>query len=339
MSERGSQANRRVTLRDVARMAGVSEISVSRVMRNTANISPDLRRRVTEAANALGYTPNRLAGGLKSNTSNLVAVIVPSMTNTIFPEVLDGIDSVLSESHFQPVLGITHYNKAREVTVLRDMLAWSPAGVMIIGAYPTEAAVKMLQNQTSPVVQMLDLDADPIHVAVGISHKKAAREVADFVVGRGYRRIGYIGGWGERPERSRARRIAFEAQLATHGLSLRAKVVREERSSVSVGESATGEMRAKAPDVDCIFYANDDLAAGGVLHCMRHGLQPPKDLALVGFNGSTIGSALPVELTTVAMPTFETGVQAARSLFPQVGAPETPRRLDLGYSLRVGNSA
>lgn len=329
---------RTVTLKDVARRANVSDISVSRVMRNAPNISQSLREKVMEAANELGYTPNRLAGALKTKSSNLVAVIVPSMSNAVFPEVIDGIDSVLSPAGLQPVLGITQYNREREIQIVRDMLAWAPMGLIMAGTDHDPAVVQMLKQQRIPVVQMMDIDGEPLQVAIGMSHINAAREVAKHVVERGYKRIGYIGAWGERPDRSKARRLAFEDELKNLGVLLAASMICDEHSSVLLGKSAMEQFTKNHPELDCVFFANDDLAVGATLHCMGTGIKIPDEMALVGFNGIDVGRALPIQLTSVQTARFEMGRETADALLKLHNGKDIPRIHDLGFKLVVGQS-
>lgn len=328
----------RVTLRDVAKLSGVSEISVSRVMRDAPNISPDLKAKVRRAATQLGYTPNRLAGALKTRSTPLVAVVAPSISHAVFPKVLDGVETALSARGLRSVLGITHYDPAREEAVLRDMLAWSPTGVILAGLNQCEAVKDMLRASAVPVVQMMDIDGAPLQTAVGVSHLGAARDVADYILARGYRRPGYIGAWAERPDRSRNRRRAFESRLAARGVLLRGRVIRDEESSAAAGAAATAELLRDAPDVDCVFYANDDLALGGLFHCVRTGIAVPERLALIGFNGLSIGLATPITLASVETPRFEMGVKAAEALLDRVAGASTPVTIDLGYRIREGES-
>ena len=337
MSQRTGQ-NQRVTLREVARQSGVSEISVSRVMRNAPNISESLREKVLLAANELGYTPNRLAGALKSQSSNLVAVVVPSMSNAVFPEVLDGIDSVLAENGYQAVLGITHYDTDRETQVVRDMLAWSPMGVILAGTDQDDAVRKMVERQSIPVVQMMDIDGAPLQTAVGVSHTQAAEAVADYLVEQGYRSIGYVGAWAERPDRSKARRLSFEARLTALGHPLRARLIREENSSVQVGAQATETLLEAHPDLDAIFYANDDLAVGGCFYCQAQGIRLGKDLGIVGFNGIDLAQALPVRLTTVETPRFSMGRKSAEVLLHLSEGGDSPALHDLGFRILQGET-
>lgn len=326
----------RATLKDVAALAGVSEISVSRVMRNAPNISASLRKRVEDAARTLSYTPNRLAGALKNQNSNLVAVVLPSMSNDVFPAVLDGIEAVLDEHGLNAVLGLSEYDRDREFRVIRDLLSWSPMGIILTGLHHDAVIARMIAQLDIPVVQIMDTEGDPIGSAVGMSHTQAAVAAADYLHAKGYSRIGYIGAWRERPERSRTRRLAFEKRLSEIGIPLVASHIVEERSSALAGSRATQTLRSEHPGIDCIFYANDDLALGGLFHCMSAGIDVPGELALMGFNGAEIGKATPLPLSSIETPRFEIGQEAARRLL----APESERDQvkDLGFTVFEGKT-
>ena len=161
---------RPLTLRDVSEASGVSEMTVSRVLRGRGDVSKNTRERVLKAAKDLGYVPNKIAGALASQRVNLVAVIIPSMSNMVFPEVMMGINSVLENTDLQPVVGITDYRPEKEETVLYQMLSWRPAGIIIAGLEHSETARMMLKNSGIPVVEIMDVDGNPIDGMVGISH-------------------------------------------------------------------------------------------------------------------------------------------------------------------------
>ncbi len=326
----------RATLRDVATLAGVSEISVSRVMRNAPNISDGLRERVMDAANTLSYTPNRLAGALKNQSSNLVAVVLPSMSNDVFSTVLDGIDAVLDEHGLNAVLGLSEYDRDRELRVVRDLLSWSPMGIILTGLHHDETVAGMIAQLDIPVVQIMETEGRPLGSAVGMSHTKAAETAADFLFAKGYRRFGYIGAWSERPNRSRARRLAFEARLASMGAPLVAATILEERSSALAGSAATADLRARHPEIDCIFYANDDLALGGLFHALAEGIDVPNALGLMGFNGIGTGKATPLPLSSIQTPRYEIGAMAARLILRDPG--EADRVVDLGFEIFEGGT-
>ena len=173
-----TNASRPLTLRDVSEASGVSEMTVSRVLRNRGDVSDATRAKVLKAAKTLGYVPNKIAGALASQRVNLVAVIIPSLSNLVFPEVMTGISEVLDETPLQPVVGVTHYMPEREEAVLYEMLSWRPSGVILAGLEHSDASRAMLAAADIPIVEIMDTDGDPIDAVVGISHRRAGREMA-----------------------------------------------------------------------------------------------------------------------------------------------------------------
>ena len=154
--------NRPLTLRDVSEASGVSEMTVSRVLRGRGDVSEVTRERVLKAAKELGYVPNKIAGALASQKVSLVAVVIPSMSNMVFPEVMTGVNNVLEGTELQPVVGITNYMPEKEEKVLYQMLSWRPSAVIIAGLEHSEASRAMLANSGIPVIQIMDVDGEPI---------------------------------------------------------------------------------------------------------------------------------------------------------------------------------
>ncbi|NBQ50958.1 MAG: LacI family transcriptional regulator, partial [Marivivens sp.] len=154
-------SKRPLTLRDVSEASGVSEMTVSRVLRNKGDVSDATRKRVQDAAKSLGYVPNKIAGALASQRVNLVAVIIPSLGNMVFPEVLSGISEILADTDLQPVVGVTDYLPEKEEKVLFEMLSWRPSGVIIAGLEHSDASRAMLRQAGCPVVEIMDVDGHP----------------------------------------------------------------------------------------------------------------------------------------------------------------------------------
>lgn len=330
----------RPTLRDVADHAGVSVISASRVMREAPNVSETLRTRVKAAATELGYTPNRIAGSLRGQSSDLVAVIVPSMSNNVFPDILDGIDAAFQGTSLRTVLGMSRYDMDEEEAILRDLLSWNPSGVIISGLEHSAGATEILSGLRCPVIEVMDSDGDPIDTSVGFSMSSAGDIMADHLVECGYRRIGYVGAWGERPARSRKRRLAFEARLAEHGLSLVDRQIEDAESSFATGAAGLATLIARSPDIDAVFFANDDLALGAMMHCLSHGIAVPGDIALAGFNGLDIRDGITPRLTTIRSPRAEIGARAGQIMLGRIeGRSDAEHgRIDMPLSFLPGET-
>ena len=304
--------HRPLTLRDVSEAAGVSEMTVSRVLRNRGDVSAATREKVLTAARALGYVSNKIAGGLASQRVNLVAVIIPSLSNMVFPEVLGGISAELDDTGLQPVVGVTNYSPSREDGVLYDMLSRRPSGVILAGLEHSRTARAMLDHAAIPVVEIMDVDGDPIDTMVGISHRRAGAEMAAGILAAGYRRIGFIGTHMPEDHRARKRLAGFEARLAEAGVQLAAREYYQGGSSLLKGRELTQRILTREPDLDFLYYSNDMIGAGGLIWCLEQGLDIPGRLGLAGFNGVDLLDGLPMRLATTDARRIDIGRRAAR---------------------------
>ena len=267
--------NRTLTLRDVSEASGVSEMTVSRVLRNRGDVSDATRKRVLETAKQLGYVPNKIAGSLASQRVNLVAVIVPSMSNMVFPEVMTGISQTLDETGLQPVVGFTDYNREKEEKVLYEMLSWRPSGVIIAGLEHSEVSRAMLKASGIPVVEIMDVDGTPVDSVVGISHRRAGQKMAQAILRAGHERIGFMGTKMPRDHRARKRYEGFTEALAKAGVEIAEKEFYSGGSALAKGREMTQAILERDPDLDFLYYSNDLIGAGGLLWLIEQGYDIP----------------------------------------------------------------
>jgi LacI family gluconate utilization system Gnt-I transcriptional repressor len=300
-----------LTLRDVSEASGVSEMTVSRVLRNRGDVSAHTREKVLEAARMLGYVPNKIAGALASQRVNLVGVVIPSLSNMVFPEVMTGISEVLDGTGLQPVVGVTNYLPDREEAVIYEMLSWRPSGMIVAGLEHSDAARAMLARAGIPIVEIMDIDGDPVNHAVGISHRRAGRQMAEAIIAAGYRRIAFLGTQMPNDHRAKKRLEGFEEALAKAGLALVDREYYSGGSALLKGREMTAAVLNRSPDVDFLYYSNDMIGAGGLLYCLDKGLDVPGRIGLAGFNGVELLDGLPRRLATMDACRLEIGRKAA----------------------------
>jgi LacI family gluconate utilization system Gnt-I transcriptional repressor len=330
---------RALTLRDVSEASGVSEMTVSRVLRNRADVSPATRDKVLAAAKALGYVPNKIAGALASQRVNLVGVVIPSLANMVFPEVLGGISEALLDSGLQPVFGATNYQPEQEENVIYEMLSWRPSGMIVAGLEHTDAARAMLANAGVPVVEIMDVDGDPVDSVVGISHRQAGRDMAQAILAAGYRRIGFLGSKMPDDHRARKRLEGFTEILRAAGLELTATKHYAGGSSLAKGREMTAALLQTAPDLDFLYYSNDMIGAGGLLHCLDAGLDVPNQIGLAGFNGLELLDGLRLRLATTDACRREIGLRAAAIVAGKaLGGVIGGHRLELSPIVQPGDT-
>lgn len=302
---------RTLTLRDVSEASGVSEMTVSRVLRQRGDVSEATREKVLEAARTLGYVPNKIAGALASQRVNLVGVVIPSLSNMVFPEVLTGISEVLEDTGLQPVVGVTNYRPDREESVIYEMLSWRPSGMIVAGLEHSPAATAMLQQAGIPIVEIMDIDGAAVDSAVGISHRRAGRKMAEAIIAAGYRRIAFMGTQMPNDHRARKRLEGFEEALAKAGLALVDREYYSGGSALLKGREMTEAVLNRTPDVDFLYYSNDMIGAGGLLYCLDKGIDVPGRIGLAGFNGVELLEGLSRRLATMDACRLEIGRRAA----------------------------
>ena len=312
-----------LTLRDVSQASGVSEMTVSRVLRNRGDVSQNTRDKVLLVAKQLGYVPNKIAGALASQRVNLVAVIIPSLSNMVFPEVMTGISEVLETTDLQPVVGVTDYLPEKEERVLYEMLSWRPSGVIIAGLEHSETSAMMLKASGIPVVEIMDIDGSPVDAMVGISHRRAGREMAVSILKAGYRKIGFLGTKMPLDHRARKRFEGFTEALAKSGVEVTDQEFYSGGSALVKGREMTQELLRRNPNLDFLYFSNDLIGAGGLLYLIEKGISIPNQIGLAGFNGVELLQGLPRQLATMDACRSEVGRKAAEMIVQHVKDPKT----------------
>lgn len=333
-----TQTNRSLTLRDVSEASGVSEMTVSRVLRNRGDVSAATREKVLTAAKELGYVPNKIAGALASQRVNLVAVIIPSLSNMVFPEVLAGVSQVLEDTELQPVVGVTDYLPEKEEKVLYEMLSWRPSGVIIAGLEHTEAARAMMNASGIPVVEIMDADGESVDAMVGISHRRAGRVMAASILEAGYKKIAFLGTKMPLDHRARKRFEGFTETLAKSGVEVTEREFYSGGSALAKGREMTKAVLERSPDIDFIYYSNDMIGAGGLLYLMEKGIDVPGQIGLAGFNGVELLQGLPRQLATMDACRREIGIKAAEIIAARVKGEDTDNAVTLTPKISFGDT-
>jgi LacI family gluconate utilization system Gnt-I transcriptional repressor len=328
-----------VTLTDVARRAGVATMTASRAISHPAMVSPELRARVEQAVRDLGYVPNRAARALASSHSKVIAVLIPSLSNAVFTDVLAGIQDALDQYGYQVLISDTRYSDAEEEKLLGINLQSHPDGVLLTGLRQSEQVRAMLAASRVPVVSMMDLSDSPADMTVGFSQQEAARTMVRHLLAKGYQRIGFLG--AQLDERTLKRAEGYRIALREAGLyNARRELLVPDPSTVGLGAEMLGRLLAVAPDCDALFCCNDDLAYGAIYQCQRRGIAVPGQLAIAGFNDLPASAWMNPSLTTIATPRYRIGYEAATLLRRVIdGEPPALRQIDLGFTLMARESA
>ncbi|QHQ36031.1 LacI family DNA-binding transcriptional regulator [Algicella marina] len=310
----------RTTIADVAARAGVSAITVSRALRTPDRVQAATRARVEEAIRELDYLPDAAASTLASRNSNVVGVILPSVTNKVFLGTLRGIYDVAEEGGLQVQISNSRYSQDEEERLLRIFLSQRPAGLIVTGIDQSEATRKLLRSAPCPVVQITETGPDPLDMMVGFDHAAAGALAARHLAEQGYRRIGFLG--ARQDPRSVRRQSGFRDSLEQLGLFDPARVLfSPDQSSVGLGSRQLLDLLRVDPKADAVLCNNDDLALGALFACQRQGLDVPNRFGICGFNDVEFMAFTSPSLTSVRTPRRQIGIRAMRLIMARIDDP------------------
>ncbi|OWT71498.1 MULTISPECIES: LacI family DNA-binding transcriptional regulator [unclassified Achromobacter] len=336
----------RATLADVARVAGVSAQTVSRVLNSPATVPEATVNHVRAAIQQVGYVPNRLAGGLASGRSRLVAALVPAIASPVFLETLEALTQTLAAHGYQLMLGESGYDDADEIELLENLISRGPDGIVLTRVLESEAARQRLARSGIPVVESWDLTATPVDMLIGFSHEAVGARVAQAMHERGVRCPALITGNDPRAQR---RRQGYAEELARLGLLVSAGADAMARLPTAVvnapapmgsGRRALADLLQRHPDIDGVFCSTDMLALGALIEAREHGIAVPDQLAVVGFGDHVLAADTSPALTTIRIDGRRIGTQAAEWIVQRAAGHAVSARVqDIGFELIVRASA
>ncbi|AKJ43633.1 gluconate operon transcriptional repressor GntR [Pragia fontium] len=327
---------KRPGLQDVANQVGVTKMTISRYLRDPSQVSAALGSKIAVALDELGYIPNRAPEILSNATSKAIGVLLPSLTNQVFAEVLRGIESVTDSHGYQTMLAHYGYHPEREEMRLTSLLSYNIDGLILSERNHTERTRKMIEVAGIPVIEIMDSASPCLDLAVGFNNYDAAYQMTKEIIRSGHTHTVYLG--ARQDERTVIKLQGYQQAMREFGLEPRS-ICTDRSSSYSLGCELLKEARRVYPDTDSIFCTNDDIAIGAAFECQRQGLHIPKDMAIAGFHGHDIGQSMEPKLTSVLTPREKMGQVAAERLLARLrGETVTPKMLDLGFTIIQGGS-
>lgn len=321
-------------IEDVARLAGVSPITVSRTINKSDQVVEETRRAVQKAIDRLGYIPNRLAGSLASTRTRVIGLVISTLYSNIFAITVRGMTDTLLTAGYQLSLGVSNDLLEVESAHVRSFLGQRVDGVCLVGGIHDRLVRRALLQSGVPVVEINNLVSDPIDMCVGYSNEEASFAMVRHLANCGYRRIGLVTAPTENNDRSQARRAGYRRALAQLGLPFADSLIGTAPYTVAQGARAFASMLSLNPDLDALFLTQDNAAAGAILEAKRRGVRVPGDIGIAGFDDADIGQEMVPALTTVRTHHYEMGATAARMLLRRIdgGAPPQPV-VDVGFEI------
>ena len=328
------------TIQEVAKFAGVSPITASRALNNPKLVKDSTRRRVEAAAKQLNFIPNFAAGILSRDKSNMVGVIVPTLSNSIFADTIQALSETISSQGIQLLIGTNNYSIDREEDIIRTFISHRADGLILTGHTHTAYSEELIKSFAIPTVEIWNLRKGRDFVCVGMSNYRAAYEMTEYLIKRGYKRIGYIGGLLSNNDRSEDRLNGYRDALKNFGVEFDSSIIRESEFSLLNGAEAMRSLLTLTHRPDCVFASSDIIAFGALIECQNKGISIPSDIALAGFDDAVIGSMTKPGLTTVRVPRRQIGLKTGNVIMKLLQKdPDISSVNDLGFDLAIRDTA
>ncbi|CAM3722913.1 catabolite control protein A [Cohnella lubricantis] len=303
-----------VTIYDVAREAGVSMATVSRVVNNNPNVKPQTRKKVYEAIERLGYRPNAVARGLASKKTTTVGVVIPDISNAIFAEVARGIEDIANMYHYNIILCNADKRKEKEIRVINTLLEKQVDGLLFMGGAVTEEHLQAFSSSNVPIVLCATTDERGTMPSVDIDHEAAAFDAVSRLIADGHRRIGMISGTLQDPANGYARYQGYKRALEEAGIAADEQLVRIGNYKYESGMEAAQYFLDLAERPTAVFAATDEMAIGAIHAIQDAGLRVPQDISVISVDNIRMASMVRPQLTTVAQPMYDIGAVSMRLL-------------------------
>lgn len=301
-----------ITIYDVAKKAGVSMATVSRVVNGNPNVKPGTRKKVMKVIDELDYRPNAVARGLASKKTTTVGVIIPDVTNVYFSSLARGIDDVATMYKYNIILANSDGNEEKEIQVFNTLLAKQVDGIIYMGTHLTEKLREQIKRSKTPVVLAGSIDHKNEFVSVHVDYVKAVKEAVNNLLAHGDKRVAFVSGPLNYPINGEYRLKGYKEALAENGIEFDQDLVFETNDSYRAGETLWPAL--SAAHADAAFVADDELATGVLNGAVDAGAQIPAEFEVVTGNDSKLTQIVRPKLSSITQPLYDIGAVAMRCL-------------------------
>lgn len=328
--------NKRTSLQDIADIVGVTKMTVSRYLRSPDKVSKKTALKLEQAIQKTGYIPNKVPTLLSNSKSLAIGVLVPSLTNQVFADVIRGIEEVTEPAGYQVMLAHYGYSADIEEQRITSLLSYQVDGLILSDFEHTERTLSMIQMAGIPTVEMMESTQTPIHQAIGFDNVQAGYLMTKRLIEKKYQNSIYLGA-----------RLDTRTQLKMQGYMKAMEeakltpncILTDKPSSFSLGREMLLDALQRYPQVDSFFCTNDDLAIGVVFECYKQNIKIPQQIAIAGFHGLDVGQSLVPKLASVITPRQEIGRVAAQQILRRInGNPIENQTFNLGVNVSDGES-
>ncbi|WP_040976444.1 gluconate operon transcriptional repressor GntR [Necropsobacter massiliensis] len=327
---------KRPTLQHIADHLGITKMTISRYLRNPDSVAPDTRQKIAAAIERFGYIPNRAPDILSNAKSRAIGVLLPSLTNQVFADVLKGIELVTDNAGYQTMLAHYGYSEQKEEQRIESLLSYNVDGLILAENHHSKRTLKMLEVANIPVIEIMDCSNVGNRQVIGFDNIAAAQSMVETMIKRGHNNVVYF--TARMDKRTKLKMQGYEQAMRKHGLEPHS-LITEQPSSFTLGAQLLRQTLQHYPATDGIFCTNDDLAIGALFECQRLGIKIPQQIAIAGFHGHDVGQSMTPQLATVITPRLDIGKTAAQELLNRLnGIPQQSSMINLGYQIHLGDS-
>lgn len=326
------------SLKDVARLAGVSTATVSRAINLPGLVDATTLERVREAVARLRYVPHGAARALRSQRTNTLGAIVPSFDYALYARTTSAVESTLDRLGYSLLLAAHHYDLRNEVRLTRTMIQRGVEAFVFVGLDHDPELYVLLEEFARPYVLAWGVDRSGVHPSIGFDNRKATHAMASHLASLGHRRFGLITAPHEGNDRARERSAGVQAALAEHGIAFAPSRIRYGSISLASATAAMRELLALEPRPTAVIATNDVFAVGAMLACREAGVSIPGDISITGVDNTDLGATQTPPLTSIRTPVIEIGKAAAEQLAARLEGRPFERCQELGFELVLRES-
>jgi LacI family transcriptional regulator len=322
--QRAARNGRRSSAKDVARLAGVSTATVSRVINSPEQVDADTQRLVRDAVTKLRYVPHGAARALRSRRSQMIGAVVPSFDYALYARTTSAMQAVLDPKGYSMVLAEHHYDLQVELRITGQLIGHGVDAFIFVGVHHDPALFTLLENYGRPYVLTWGVDPMRRHPSIGFDNRAATFEMTRHLIGLGHRRFGLLSASTEGNDRSTERGAGMRAALAQAGLELDERCVQYGPIDLAAATAMMRRMLALKKRPTAVVSTNDVFAVGGMIACREQGVRIPEDVSITGCDNTDLGATQTPALTSIRTPIVEIGRAAGEQLIARLeGRPYT----------------
>jgi DNA-binding LacI/PurR family transcriptional regulator len=325
----------RITLDDIAVLADVTKMTVSRYLRTPEKVKAETALRIASVIKEVGFEADMDNPQITSQNIPRIGVLIPSFNNQIFSDLLAGIEDVAQTAGYQTLVVTYDYSLQKEEEQIAALLAFNIKALILTDTVHSLRAEKYLQAAKIPIAETMGISTNRNRINVGFDNFQAGLDGAHWLIENGRQHIAYFGSMSD--QRDQQRYQGYQ-QAMTQAELTPIRISPKKLSSVEIGATMMHEALAIAPDIDAIFCTNDDLAVGVLRACLSAGIKVPEQIAILGFHGLEMGQITTPRLASIGTPRYEVGKRTTELLLAAIMGSDIPEQIILDTTRLPGNT-